>query len=213
MEGTHVFEPIAELAAVFDKRSLDGPDAVADNFAELREIWPAGATVAENVELLRITAGGCGPTAFAMAAALTEDEDTGNRYTAAVLLGLAERAYRLAIQAIKDRGSITPDPARLPGTQFAVAKMRAAIATMAAVLTRHTADALVPRFFVAGEAEQVISTAYGIVGASGTEVSTRIGQIWNDMKASAPPFNADLARELIGKAALGIDLNETPRWL
>jgi hypothetical protein len=213
MEGTHVFEPIAELAAVFDKRSLDGPDAVADNFAELREIWPAEATVAENVELLRVVAGGCGPTAFAMAAALTEDEDTGNRYTAAVLLGLAERAYWLAIQAIKDRASISPDPARLPGTQFAVAKMRAAIATMTAVLTRHTADALVPRFFIATEAEQVISIAYGIVGASGSEVSTRIGQIWNDIKASAPPFNADLARELIGKAALGIDPNETPRWL
>jgi hypothetical protein len=50
-------------------------------------------------------------------------------------------------------------------------------------------------------------------GGRGSEASIRIGQIWNDIKASAPPFNADRARELIGKAVLGIDPNETPRWL
>ena len=204
---TTVIDSIAELAVVFDKRCLDSVD-VPGNLVELKEVWPATATTAETAELLRIVAGGCGPTAFAMAAALTEDENTGNRYTAAVLLGLAERAYCLAIATIKDRGV-----ARLPGPQFAVAKMRAAIATMTAILTRYSTDSLVPRFFIGTAAEEVVSAAYGLIGASDTEPGIRISQIWLDLKASAPPFDADLARELIGKAALGIDPNETPRWL
>jgi alkylation response protein AidB-like acyl-CoA dehydrogenase len=122
---------------------------------------------------------------------------------ATALLGLAERAYRLALQSIKDRAGENPDPALLPGTQFAVARMRAALDTMSALATRQ--GGLVARYYIAGEAEQVVSAAYGLIGPG-----AEIGEIWRDIKV---PFDADRARELIGKAALGIDPNETPRWL
>lgn len=203
VEGTHVMDDIRDLAAAFDKRAMAGTESVEENLAELREIWPAEPTL----EALRVVAGGCGRTAFTVAA----EHSDPDRASAAVLLGLAQRAFDLAVRQVTER-SVTgaPDPVRLPGTQFAVARMRATLATMTAVLDRYTADSVLPRFYLAGEAEQVVSTAYGLV--TGGEAATRIGQIWRDLKA-APPFSADLARELIGKTALGIDPTETPRWL
>jgi hypothetical protein len=234
-QWTSVRESVRDLAAVFDKRSLAGAVAVADNIAELRGVWlgVVDVTPAGNVELLRAVAGGCGPTAFAVAAALADEqppalqEQYRNHYTAAVLLGLAEWAYQLAVRQVKDSSATTPDPARLPGTQFAIARMRAALATMTALLTRvvatrvelagkpaGAADGCLPRYYIATEAEHVVSTAYEVIGRADTEAATRIGQLWRDIKTAAtPPYTADLARELIGKVALGIDPNETPRWL
>ncbi|MFL6144129.1 MAG: hypothetical protein ACJ72N_19975 [Labedaea sp.] len=205
--------PAAELAALFDKRSLAGvtEDTVPHNLADLHAAGIGTSGPAERVELLRILAGGCGPTAFAMAAELAEAEpEWTDDYTAAVLLGLGERAYELAVRTATGTAA-----ALLPGTQFAVARMRASVATLAALLTRSVAagPGPVPRFQIGTEIEALVSAAYQLIGRGDHEAAVRIGQIWLDLKASAPPFDADLARERIGKTVLGIDPNETPRWL
>lgn len=153
----------------------------------------------------------------------------GHYCFAAVFLGLAERAYTLAVEHTRGRrNTAVKDLCRLPGIQFAVARMRATLATMSALLTeyaqRHVvpgddltafvADTCIPKYFVTNEAQRVVTTAFEVVGGSGIRERSRIGQIWRDVVAGPLlPFTNDLAREYIGKAALGIDPVATPRWL
>ncbi|GGY05618.1 acyl-CoA dehydrogenase family protein [Streptomyces hiroshimensis] len=153
----------------------------------------------------------------------------GHYCFAAVFLGLAERAYALAVERTRGRSTTAVgDLARLPGIQFAVARMRSSLATMDALLTeyatRHAdpgddlpafvADTCIPKYFITNEAEHVVATAFEVIGGSGIRDGSRIGQIWRDVKAGPLlPFTNDLAREHIGKATLGISPVETPRWL
>ncbi len=265
-------EEAAQLAATFGKRRTDagehdrtgggGREAdsarITENLAELTaalgpDLGLTTGTLVRTCALLRIVAGGCGPTAFALAARLASTSEHGNgvggvsgraarlgdHAEAAVLLGLAERAYALAVADLKERSTgaeqDTPPPALLPGTQFAVARMRAALAATTALLEhcaraedeggQHTtrADSSVPRVQAAAAAEQVVSAAYERVRGHGGEAERSIARIWQDLKTGPrtranPPgahdaYDADTAAELIGKAAFGIDPAETPRWL
>ncbi|PWW53038.1 acyl-CoA dehydrogenase family protein [Actinokineospora spheciospongiae] len=153
----------------------------------------------------------------------------GHYCFAAVFLGLAERAYEIAIERTKGRSNTAVSSlATLPGIQFNIGRMRASIATMKALLTRHAtehvepgedliafvAETCVPKYFVVNEAEHVVATAFEVVGGSGISGGTRIGQIWRDVKAGPlVPFTNDVAREFIGKHELGLNPIETPRWL
>ncbi|UXY38598.1 acyl-CoA dehydrogenase family protein [Streptomyces albidocamelliae] len=153
----------------------------------------------------------------------------GHYCFAAVFLGLAERAYTLAVERTRGRSTTAvADLARLPGIQFAVARMRSSLATMDALLTeyatRHVdpgedlpafvADTCVPKYYITNEAEHVVATAFEVIGGSGIREGSRIGQIWRDVKAGPLlPFTNDMAREFIGKATLGISPVETPRWV
>lgn len=153
----------------------------------------------------------------------------GHYCFSAVFLGLAERAYELAVQTTTGRrNTAVKDLSRLPGIQFAVARMRAALATMDALLTRYArqkidpgddltrfvADTCIPKYYVTNEAIRVVTTALEVIGGSAIRNRSRIGQIWRDVCAGPlVPFTNDLAREYIGKAALGIDPVATPRWL
>ncbi|MFG3255714.1 acyl-CoA dehydrogenase family protein [Streptomyces sp. NPDC048172] len=153
----------------------------------------------------------------------------GHYCFAAVFLGLAERAYELAIERTRGRSTTAvSDLARLPGIQFAVARMRSSLATMEALLTEYArhhldpgedlpafvADTCVPKYFITNEAEHVVATAFEVIGGSGIREGSRIGQIWRDVKAGPLlPFTNDMAREFIGKATLGISPVETPRWV
>lgn len=153
----------------------------------------------------------------------------GHYCFAAVFLGLAERAYELAVQTTVGRGNTAvKDLRRLPGIQFAVARMQASLATMDALLaeyarrhiepgddlTRFVADTCIPKYFITNEAIGVVSTALEVVGGSAVRQRSKLGQIWRDVCAGPLlPFTNDLAREYIGKAALGIDPVATPRWL
>ncbi|MER5548703.1 acyl-CoA dehydrogenase family protein [Streptomyces sp. NPDC002589] len=153
----------------------------------------------------------------------------GHYCFAAVFLGLAERAYELALERTRGRSTTAvSDLARLPGIQFAVARMRSSLATMDALLTeyatRHVdpgedlpafvADTCVPKYYITNEAEHVVATAFEVIGGSGIRDGSRIGQIWRDVKAGPLlPFSNDMAREFIGKATLGISPVETPRWV
>jgi alkylation response protein AidB-like acyl-CoA dehydrogenase len=153
----------------------------------------------------------------------------GHYCFSAVFLGLAERAYELAVEATRGRANTAVhDLRRMPGIQFAIARMRAALATMNALLTgyaerhvapddeltRFVAQTCVPKYHVTNEAIRVVSTAMEVVGGSAIRHNGRVGQIWRDVVAGPLlPFTNDLAREYIGKAALGIDPVATPRWL
>ncbi|MGP3977338.1 acyl-CoA dehydrogenase family protein [Streptomyces sp. 8N114] len=234
-------EEATQLAATFGKRRTDGTDEgrIAENLAELTAALGTdpGGTVVRRCALLRIVAGGCGLTAFALAeryaAAAGEGEAAvrgADHAEAAVLLGLAGCAYRLAVAAIKERStgadSAAPAPALLPGTQFAVARMRAELASADALLGAyaraeddpHTvttrADSAVPRLRAGAVAEQVVSTAYEQIRGGHQETERRVARIWQDVKSGPRPgHDADRALELIGKAAFGIDPAQSPRWL
>lgn len=153
----------------------------------------------------------------------------GHYCFAAVFLGLAERAYELAVAATRGRANTAVrDLRRMPGIQFAVARMRTSLATMNALLdeyartrvepgddlTAFAAATCVPKYYVTNEAVRVVSTALEVTGGSAIRHAGRLGQIWRDVSAGPLlPFTNDLAREYIGKAALGIDPVATPRWL
>lgn len=153
----------------------------------------------------------------------------GHYCFAAVFLGLAERAYELAVAATRGRANTAVrDLRRMPGIQFAIARMRGALSTMDALLTgyaeRHVApgdeltsfvaETCIPKYHVTNEAVRVVGTAMEVIGGSAIREGGRIGQIWRDVVAGPLlPFTNDLAREYIGKAALGIDPVATPRWL
>lgn len=153
----------------------------------------------------------------------------GHYCFAAVFLGLAERAYELAVQATMGRGNTAvKDLRRMPGIQFSTARMRAALSTMDALLseyarrhvepgddlTRFVADTCVPKYHITNEAVRVVSIALEVIGGSAIRQGSKIGQIWRDVCAGPlVPFTNDLAREYIGKSVLGIDPVATPRWL
>jgi alkylation response protein AidB-like acyl-CoA dehydrogenase len=162
---------------------------------------------------------------FAMA-----QQQWGHYCFAAVFLGLAERAYEVAVEATRGRSNtaVRAPLGTLPGVQFAVGEMRARLATMRALLedyaARHDAPGddlmgflaktCVPKYFVANEAQTVVRLAFDVFGGTGTRAGQRIGQIYRDVRAGTlVPFTNDLCREFIGKAALGIDPAASPRWL
>lgn len=239
MSGADVQGTVADLAADFEKRRagrVDAGDLVAENLAALDAAGITAAAVQDGVgrrRVLRTVAGGCGATAFALGAALATDRVEAVLHHAAVQLGLAERAYAVAVERVRHAG----DLARQPGPQFAVARMRGSLDTMSALLDRQAgratgdpaaaspvghgaaapdaaalAEACTAGIFLAAEAETVVSAAYDLVAAD-AEGAARLGQLWHDLKATAAPVPGALARELVGKAAVGIDPDETPRWV
>ncbi len=205
---TALTDSAEKLAAAFEERRPGSGDLVKENLAELADagIFTAGTDLAENLTVLRILGHGCGATAFAAAAQLAEDRpEWGGSCDAAVFLGLAERAYELAVRAAKDR-----EVTRLPGTQFAIARMRGDLASMTALLTRYEGESPIPRYYVGMVSERVVSAAYDIIGGG----DGPIGRIWQDLKTGPVlPYSSDRALEHIGKAAFCIAMDETPRWL
>ncbi|MEU3529363.1 acyl-CoA dehydrogenase family protein [Streptomyces sp. NPDC038707] len=225
LDDAHL-EPPFNLAAFFVEKPDEGIEVVApwSGFA-----LPMTGSHSLKLDGLRVDADdsvfpdGLTPL-FVMAR-----QQWGHYCFAAVFLGLAERAYELAVERTRGRATTAvSDLARLPGIQFAVARMRSSLATMDALLTeyatRHVdpgedlpafvADTCIPKYHITNEAEHVVATAFEVIGGSGIRDGSRIGQIWRDVKAGPLlPFTNDMAREFIGKAALGISPVETPRWV
>ncbi|MDR3083644.1 MAG: acyl-CoA/acyl-ACP dehydrogenase [Streptomyces sp.] len=225
LDDAHL-EPPFNLAAFFVEKPDEGVEVVApwSGFA-----LPMTGSHSLKLDGLRVDADdsvfpdGLTPL-FVMAR-----QQWGHYCFAAVFLGLAERAYELAVERTRGRATTAvSDLARLPGIQFAVARMRSSLATMDALLTeyatRHVdpgedlpafvADTCIPKYHITNEAEHVVATAFEVIGGSGIRDGSRIGQIWRDVKAGPLlPFTNDMAREFIGKATLGISPVETPRWV
>jgi hypothetical protein len=139
---------------------------------------------------------------------------------AAFQLRLAEQAYQVAVERI---ALLPGELVGKPGAQFAAARMRGSLASMAALLDRQSglvagesgaglAQACIAAVYLAQGSQGVLAEAFDMLGDDVDGVR-RLQQISFELRSAPAPVPADLARELIGKAALGIDPDEKPRWV
>jgi len=215
-----------DLIPSFEKRRsgrVDAGPAVPENLADLAAAGVAApADDGERRRVLRTVAGGCGATAFALAATAAAPPPAAVLDHAAIQLGLAQRAYAVAVARVAQAPG---QAALLPGAQFAVAGMRGACDTMTALLERQaalTADnrdaaaalaaACVAAMYVSETADRVLCTAAGLL-AEDPQGTGRLAQLRHDLRAVPPPVPEARCRELVGKALLGIDPDATPRWV
>jgi alkylation response protein AidB-like acyl-CoA dehydrogenase len=227
LDDDHLEPPFNLAAFLVDK-------AAADGAVQVSKPWAGFAMPMTGSHSLRIDNLAVGADDMLFPEGLTPlfvmaRQQWGHYCFASVFLGLAERAYELAVQTTIGRGNTAvKDLRRMPGIQFAVARMRSALMTMNALLaeyarrhiepgddlTRFVADTCIPKYHITNEAINVVTTAMEVVGGSAVRDRARMSQLWRDVCAGPLlPFTNDLAREYIGKAALGIDPVATPRWL
>jgi alkylation response protein AidB-like acyl-CoA dehydrogenase len=152
-----------------------------------------------------------------------------NHCVAAVLLGMARRAYSIAVAALRG------DPARnLPGPQFAVGEMRSRLGLLATLLSEQGAHARVvfdaeavaasciPRHYAATEAAAIIGAGQRAAARDRHAQAQLIELAQLTSEVSNLPDDSDLACELIGKAAFGLlpgdhedghGLGDERRWM
>ena len=153
----------------------------------------------------------------------------GETLIAAVYLGIAERAFELAVAGCKRRTSIALDGrsyAYHPMVQYAVAEMamelQAAVAIHERVAEDWSAgvahgDAWAARLAAARHrgasgAMRVVDLALEVSGGGGVLKGNELERLYRDVRcAGFHPPNAALTHELVGKTALGV-LGEQPRW-
>ncbi|HEY2104794.1 MAG TPA: acyl-CoA dehydrogenase family protein [Candidatus Binataceae bacterium] len=117
----------------------------------------------------------------------------------------------------------------LPGVQFAMADARALMAQSRALYVSTARDYLEQRESLAGEeglarlimakyvavnnAIRIVDYCMEIVGAHGFLRRNPLERLFRDVRAGMNhPLSNARAREFIGKVALGVPLNTTPRW-
>jgi alkylation response protein AidB-like acyl-CoA dehydrogenase len=148
---------------------------------------------------------------------------------ASVYTGIAIAARDFAVEFAKSRRpTVMPRPiAHLPGIQFLVADMDIKLAASRA-LTLKIADewlagqhrapeslatVVMPKYLATNNAIEVVNAAMQLVGGVSIFKRTPLERYYRDVRAGTfHPFGNDVARELIGKAGLGIPLNDDPRW-
>jgi alkylation response protein AidB-like acyl-CoA dehydrogenase len=148
---------------------------------------------------------------------------------ASVYSGIAQRAYDLAVQNARNRGSIalTRPMAYHPGVQHHIAEMRLALESIDAQVTRvcedwsngvdHGHDWAVKivsaKYAAVTQGWQVVDTALDLSGGAGVFKRNRMEQLFRDARLGRfHPANSLLTHELVGKLSLGIDPDEQPRW-
>jgi alkylation response protein AidB-like acyl-CoA dehydrogenase len=147
----------------------------------------------------------------------------------AVYLGIADRAYDMAVAGAHQKTSIalTRSMAHHPGVQSGIADMRMKIEAAAAHLERTCADwsngidhggewplkLLATKHNVVNRAWEVVDTAMELSGGSGIFRGNRMEQLFRDARLGRiHPGNHLFSHETIGKLALGIDPDSQPRW-
>lgn len=148
---------------------------------------------------------------------------------ASVYTGVATAARNFAVEYAKTRRpSVLERPiAYLPGVQFAIADMDIMLAT-ARALTRQVCEewmrgehrtvagmtrVLQPKYYATPTAIEVVNKAMNVVGGLGLYKKTPLERYYRDVRAGTfHPISQDVTREWLGKAALGIDFAEQPRW-
>jgi alkylation response protein AidB-like acyl-CoA dehydrogenase len=69
------------------------------------------------------------------------------------------------------------------------------------------------KYFAVNQAWSVVDAALDLSGGAGVFKNNRLEQLFRDARLGRlHPTNSMATHELIGKAALGIDLDEQPRW-
>jgi alkylation response protein AidB-like acyl-CoA dehydrogenase len=147
----------------------------------------------------------------------------------AVYLGVADRAYDMAVAGAHQKTSIalTRSMAHHPGVQFGIAEMRIAIEAATAHLDRTCADwsngvdhgtswplkLIATKYDVVTRAWGVVDTAMDLTGGSGIFRGSRMEQLFRDARLGRiHPGNGLFSHETVGKLALGVDPDSQPRW-
>lgn len=150
---------------------------------------------------------------------------------AAIYTGIAQAALKFAREfAGRHRPITLPRPiAYLPGTQFAMAEAQALLAQSRALFLKTAEDyvrdpgsftgeqglarVVMPKYVATNNAVRIVDLCMEIVGAHGLHRKFPLERYYRDVRAGPNhPLSNARARELIGKAALGVSLAETPRW-
>lgn len=146
-----------------------------------------------------------------------------------VYLGIAERAYDLAVAGVQQRSSLglTRSMAHHPEVQHEVAEMRMHLEAIDGYLgsvaddwstgVDHGADwplkIMAVKHFAVHRAFEVVDTALQVSGGGGIFRRNRMEQLFRDARLGRfHPANSALAHELVAKFSLGIDPDAQPRW-
>jgi alkylation response protein AidB-like acyl-CoA dehydrogenase len=146
-----------------------------------------------------------------------------------VYLGIAQRAFDLAVAGAKRKTSLglTRSMAYHPEVQHEVAEMALELEAMVPHVDRIAEDwssgvdhgAAWPLKLVAAKyrcvegAKRVVDLAMSCSGGSGLFRANELERLYRDVRAGGiHPANSHLVHEIVGKTALGIDLGEQPRW-
>ncbi|HTK30019.1 MAG TPA: acyl-CoA dehydrogenase family protein [Vicinamibacterales bacterium] len=145
-----------------------------------------------------------------------------------IYYGLARRVVDLTIDHIKNKGSIalTRSMAWHPYAQFDVAEMVIALEAMLAQIEAMTGDwssgvmhpdwpikIVATKYNVVENAWKIVDRAMDTSGGFGMFKKSEMERLFRDARAGRfHPANSQLTHELIGKLALGLNPDETPRW-
>jgi alkylation response protein AidB-like acyl-CoA dehydrogenase len=146
-----------------------------------------------------------------------------------VYLGVAQRAFDLAIAAAKNKRSmaVSRTMAYHPEVQHAVAEMALALDPIGPHLD-HVAQewsngvdhgATWPSRIVSAKHHaveacwKIVDTAMDVSGGAGMFKGSELERLFRDARCGRfHPANSMLVHEIVAKTALGIDLGEQPRW-
>lgn len=148
---------------------------------------------------------------------------------ASVYTGIAIAARDFALRFARERKPVVLERpiAHLPGIQFAAADMEIGLAAARALTLRTAREWMdgkyrepddlaylaIPKYVATNTAVQVVDRAMGIVGATSIFRRYPLQRYYRDVRAGPfHPFGNDVAREMIGKRALGVSFWFEPRW-
>jgi len=146
-----------------------------------------------------------------------------------IYYGLARRAFDMTVEAVKNKRSLflSRPMAYHAEVQHAIAEMAMALEGIEAHLDRVAGDwssgknhgAQWPMKIVAAkqraveEGWKVVDTAMDVAGGFGIYRKAGLERLFRDARLGRMhPANSMLTREIVAKTALGIGLDETPRW-
>jgi alkylation response protein AidB-like acyl-CoA dehydrogenase len=146
-----------------------------------------------------------------------------------VYYGLAQRMLELAVEQVKSKGSLalTRSMAYHPEVQHGIAEMVMALEAIGAQLESVTQDwsngvdhghgwptkLIAAKYNAVEGAWKIVDRALEVSGGFGMFKKSEMERLFRDARAGRfHPANSALAHELIGKMALGINPDETPRW-
>jgi alkylation response protein AidB-like acyl-CoA dehydrogenase len=146
-----------------------------------------------------------------------------------IYYGLARRMTDLTIESLKNKTGmgLTRTAAYHPENQHRVAEMILDLESMEAQLDRFSSDwsegvdhgdmwvlkIVATKYNAVEAAWRVADNALEVSGGYGMFKKSELERLYRDCRAGRfQPANANLTHEIIGKIALGIDLDEQPRW-
>jgi alkylation response protein AidB-like acyl-CoA dehydrogenase len=145
-----------------------------------------------------------------------------------VYYGLAQRVVELTIEHVKAKGSptMTRSMAWHPEVQHHVAQMVMELEAIGAQVERMTTDwstgvqhpdwpikIIAAKYRAVEGAWKIVDRAMDASGGFGMFKKSELERLFRDCRAGRfHPANAALAHEVVGKLALGLNPDESPRW-